>query len=163
MDLDRLRALDAADPLAGLREAFDLPAGLIYMAGNSLGPPPRSALTRVEEAARSEWGRDLVGAWTRRGWMEAPGRVGDKIARLIGARAGEVIVSDSTSVDLFKLIAAALAARPDRPTVLTVEGDFPTDLYVAGAAAGLLEGRRAKRVLRGTWSPPWAPTPPSWC
>ena len=148
MDLDQLRALDASDPLAGRREAFTLPAGLIYLAGNSLGPPPTAALERVEEVARIEWAGDLVGAWTKHDWIGAPTRVGGKIARLIGARAGEVIVADSTSVDLYKLIAAALAARPERKTLLTVEGDFPTDLYVSGGAAGLLGDRRIRQVPR---------------
>ena len=146
MDQDQLRALDDADPLAGFRDAFELPGGLVYMAGNSLGPPPKAALARVAEVAGTEWAGDLVTAWTRRGWIGAPERTGDKIARLIGAGPGEVIVADSTSVDLHKLIAATLQARPERRTVLTVEGDFPTDLYVAEAAAGLLEGRRVERV-----------------
>ena len=146
--MDRLRALDASDPLAGFRDAFALPEGAIYMAGNSLGPPPRAVAARLAEAA-AEWGGDLVAAWTRRGWIEAPARVGGKIARLIGAEASQVIVADSTSVNLFKLIAAALQARPERRTVLAVEGDFPTDLYVAEGAAGLLgEGWRVVLTTR---------------
>ncbi|HEY5411536.1 MAG TPA: aminotransferase class V-fold PLP-dependent enzyme [Caulobacteraceae bacterium] len=148
--MDRLRALDASDPLAGLRDAFDLPEGVIYMAGNSLGPPPRAAAARLAEVVQAEWGGDLVAAWTRRGWIEAPARVGGKIARLVGADASEVIVADSTSVDLYKLIAAALKARPERGVVLTVDDDFPTDLYVAeGAALAAGEGRRLRRALRG--------------
>ena len=142
MDMDRLRALDALDPLARFRDAFALPEGVIYLAGNSLGPPPRAAAARLAEVVRTEWGGDLVAAWTRRGWIDAPARVGAKIAPLIGARASEVIVADSTSVDLFKLLAAALAARPDRRTVLTVEGDFPTDLYVAEAAGAVRQVAR---------------------
>ena len=148
MDLDRLRALDAADPLAGLRDAFDLPEGMVYLAGNSLGPPPRSALERLERTARQEWGRSLVQAWTGTDWIGAPARVGDKIARLVGAAPGEVVVADSTSVNLFKLVVAALTASPDRRTVLGVIGDFPTDLYVAKAAADLLPGRRLRLVER---------------
>ena len=146
MDLPDLRALDDADPLARFRDAFALPDGLIYMAGNSLGPPPKAALAKVAEVAGTEWAGDLVTAWTRRGWIGSPERTGDKIARLIGAGPGEVIVADSTSVDLFKLIAATLQARPERRVVLTVEGDFPTDLYVAEGAAGLLQGCRVERV-----------------
>ena len=146
MNPDDLRALDEADPLARFREAFELPEGLVYMAGNSLGPPPKAALARVAEVAGTEWAGDLVTAWTRRGWIGAPERAGDKIARLIGAGPGEVIVADSTSVDLFKLIAATLQARPERLVVLTVEGDFPTDLYVAAGAAGLLRGREVRQV-----------------
>ena len=148
MDLDRLRALDAADPLARFRDAFALPEGVIYMAGNSLGPPPRAAAARLGEVVSAEWGAELVAAWTRRAWIDAPARVGAKIAPLIGARANEVIVADSTSVNLFKLLAAALAARPERRTVLTVQDDFPTDLYVAGGAMGLLADRTMVRAPR---------------
>ena len=148
MDLDRLCALDAADPLARFRDAFALPEGVIYMAGNSLGPPPRAAAVRLGEVVSAEWGAELVAAWTRRAWIDAPARVGAKIAPLIGARANEVIVADSTSVNLFKLLAAALAARPERRTVLTVQDDFPTDLYVAGGAMGLLADRTMVRAPR---------------
>ena len=148
MDLDRLRALDASDHLARFRDAFALPDGVIYMAGNSLGPPPRAAAARMAEVVGAEWGGDLVAAWTRRDWIGAPERVGAKIAPLIGAGASEVIVTDSTSVDLFKLLAAALMSRPGRQAVLTVEGDFPTDLYVAESAAGLIGDARVVRVRR---------------
>ena len=148
MDLDHLRALDAADPLRGFRAAFDLPDDLIYLAGNSLGPPPRGALEALRRTARDEWGQALVRAWTEHDWIGAPARVGGKIARLIGAQADEVIVADSTSVDLFKLITAALRATPGRSTLLAVEGDFPTDLYVANAVGDLLPGRRLRLVDR---------------
>ncbi len=146
--LDRLRALDAADPLRGLRGAFDLPPGLIYLAGNSLGPPPKAALIQLDRTSREEWGRGLVGAWTDHDWIGAPGRVGDKIARLIGAGPSEVVVADSTSANLFKLIVAALAARPERKAVVAANGDFPTDLYTAAGAAGVLEGRELRLVDR---------------
>ena len=149
MDLEHLRALNASDPLARFRDAFALPDGVIYMAGNSLGPPSKAAAARLAEVARGEWGGDLVAAWTRRDWIGAPERVGAKIAPLIGARPSEVIVTDSTSVNLFKLLAAALAARPGRRTVLTVEDDFPTDLYVAGGTAALVGDARIVRVSRG--------------
>ena len=156
--MDRLRGLDASDPLAGFRGAFHLPDGVIYLAGNSLGPPPRAAAARLAEVVQAEWGEDLVAAWTGRGWIEAPARVGGKIARLIGAEASEVIVADSTSVDLFKLIAAALKARPERGMVLTVREDFPTDLYVAeGAVEVLGEGRRLRPVARGDLEAALAP------
>ena len=149
MDLECLRALDASDPLARFRDAFALPEGVIYMAGNSLGPPPKAAAARLAKVVEGEWGGDLVAAWTKRDWIGAPERVGAKIAPLIGARPSEVIVTDSTSVNLYKLLAAALAARPGKRTVLTVEGDFPTDLYVAGGAAALLGDARIVRVRRG--------------
>lgn len=144
MDLDRLRELDAADPLAGFRARFDLPEDLAYLAGHSLGPPPRDAAARVQ-ALIGDWRSELVEAWTTSGWLDAPGRIGAKAARLMGARAGEVTVSDSTTVNLFKLLAAVLRAT-DRPgEVLTVEGEFPTDLYAAKAACDL-HGRRLCKV-----------------
>ena len=142
-----LAALDAADPLGRFREAFDLPEGVIYLAGNSLGPPPRAAADRLDATVRREWRQGLVQAWTDCGWIEAPARVGGKIAGLIGARPHEVIVADSTSVDLFKLIVAALTATPGRGTLLGVRGEFPADLYVAEGAAALT-GRRLKLVER---------------
>ncbi len=149
MDLTDLRALDEADPLARFRDAFDLPDDLSYLAGNSLGPPPRRAAGRLDQLVRGEWGGALVQAWSAGEWVEAPTRVGDKIARLVGADPGEMVVADSTSVNLFKLIAAALKAAPGRGTLLGVVGDFPTDLYVAEGALGALgEGRRLKLVER---------------
>ena len=142
MTPDDLRALDAADPLAGLRHAFDLPDGVAYLAGNSLGPLPRAAAAKVREVVDREWGDSLVQAWTRHDWVGAPARVGGKIARLIGAAPDEVIVADSTSVNLFKLIAAALGAEPERRTILGVTGEFPTDLYVAEGALAMMGGDR---------------------
>jgi kynureninase len=142
-----LAALDAADPLARFRDAFDLPEGVVYLAGNSLGPPPRVAAARLDEVVRDAWGGRLVRAWTEDSWIEAPARVGGKIARLIGAAADEVIVADSTSVDLFKLIVAALEAAPGRGTLLGVKGEFPTDVYIAERAAALT-GRRLRLVER---------------
>jgi kynureninase len=142
-----LADLDAKDPLARFREAFDLPDGLIYLAGNSLGALPKAAAARLEAAVRAQWGSRLVEAWTACGWIEAPARVGGKIARLVGAAPDEVIVADSTSVDLFKLIVAALEARPGRQVLLGVKGEFPTDVYVAGEAARLC-GRRLALVER---------------
>ncbi|HEY8004990.1 MAG TPA: kynureninase, partial [Phenylobacterium sp.] len=102
-------ALDAADPLAGFREAFALPKGVIYLDGNSLGPPPAEVHQRLAEVSRAEWGEGLVRSWNEAAWIEAPLRIGGKIARLIGAAPGEVAVADSTSVNLFKLAAGALS------------------------------------------------------
>ncbi len=149
MNIDHLRGLDAVDPLAAFKDAFALPAGLIYLAGNSLGALPKATPARIAAAVEEEWGSSLVQAWTTRDWIGAPARVGDKIARLIGAANGEVIVADSTSVDLFKLIAAALVAMPERKTLLAVRGEFPTDLYVANGAVDLAGGgRRIELVER---------------
>ena len=98
---DDALALDAADPLARFRDAFDLPAGVIYLDGNSLGPPPRAALEKLAHTAAVEWGQGLIGSWNAAKWIEAPLRVGDKIGRLVGAAPGQVTVADSTTVSLF--------------------------------------------------------------
>ena len=129
---------DARDPLAGLRARFDLPDGVVYLDGNSLGPLPAAAVERLATVMREQWGRDLIKSWNDHDWINLPARLGDKIAGLIGADAGEVVVADSTSVNLFKLLAAALPLRPGRTTILSEERNFPTDLYVAQGLAGLL-------------------------
>lgn len=134
--LDQVRALDDADPLRGFRDRFFLPEGIIYLDGNSLGALPKAAVDRQRAVVEEEWGSELIRSWNTRGWIEAPQRVGAKIAALIGARPNEVIVADSTSVNLFKLIVAA-AARSDRPGLLTEAGNFHTDLHIASGAAEL--------------------------
>jgi kynureninase len=140
--LDDIRARDAADPLRPARERFRLPEGVIYLDGNSLGALPAATAGRLQAAVTGEWGRDLIRSWNINDWMGAPARVGDKIARLIGAGPGEVVVADSTSVDLFKLIVAALRHQAGRGVVLSEPGNFPTDLYVAQGAVSLIEGAR---------------------
>jgi len=149
MTREDAEALDAVDPLARFKDAFDLPAGLIYLDGNSLGPPPKTALARLADVAAREWGRDLIRSWNDNGWNDAPLRVGAKLARLIGAKAGEVAVADSTSVNLFKLAAGALSLRPGRKTILSETGNFPTDLYILQGLAALLPGAKLKAVARG--------------
>lgn len=140
-------ALDAADPLAGFRERFALPEGLIYLDGNSLGPLPHAARERLRAVAEEEWGRGLIRSWNAAGWIEAPARLGARIAPLIGAGADEVVVADSTSVNLYKLLVGALALRPGRRTILTETGNFPTDRYIAqGAVASLGGGHRIRSV-----------------
>ncbi len=136
--LNEAFAADAADPLASFRGHFALPEGVIYLDGNSLGPPPVTAAARLAKVVEREWGGGLVRSWNDADWIGAPARIGGKIAGLIGADAGEVIVADSTSVNLYKLLLAALRARPDRRVILAEDGDFPTDGYVAQglAAAG---------------------------
>ena len=130
-------ALDARDPLSPLREQFILPAGRIYLDGNSLGALPRATPARVAEVVQREWGQDLIESWNTAHWIELPQRVGDKIARLVGAGAGELVAADSTSVNLFKVLSAALTiAREDanaRRVVLSERDNFPTDLYIADA------------------------------
>jgi len=144
---EEAEALDLADPLARFRDAFDLPSGVIYLDGNSLGPPPLSAHERLERASRREWGEGLIRSWNDAKWIEAPLRVGGKIARLIGAKPSEVIVADGTSVNLFKLAAEALSLQPGRTTILSEAGNFPTDLYALQGLAALLGDRaRVKAV-----------------
>ena len=141
-DLD---ALDRADPLRAFRERFVVPEDVVYLDGNSLGCLPRATAARVADVVEREWGDGLIRSWNQAGWIELPRRVGDKIARLIGARAGEVVVADSTSVNLFKLLTAALALNPDRRVILTEDDNFPTDLYIAEGVAALL-GVELRRV-----------------
>ncbi len=135
-------ALDAADGLAFARARFSLPPGVLYLDGNSLGALPRRTPARVADTVAREWGERLIGSWNDAGagyggWIDAPARIGASIARLVGAAADEVIVADSVSVNVFKLAAAALALRPERRTIVTESGDFPTDAYVLGGLCRL--------------------------
>ena len=116
--LDEVRARDAADPLRACRDLFALPEGVIYLDGNSLGALPAATPARIAEVVAREWGDGLVRSWNDAGWIDAPGRVGAKIARLIGAGAHEVLVADSTSVNLYKLLAAATARIGGPCTIL---------------------------------------------
>jgi len=140
-------ALDAADPIGRYRDGFLLPGDLIYLDGNSLGPPPRRALERVEEVLRGEWGGELIRGWTSRGWIDLPARVAAAIAPLVGAAPDEVMVADSISVNLYKLLAAALELRPGRRVIVSEVDNFPTDLYVAQGLAELLGGRCELRLV----------------
>ena len=127
------------DPFARTRGLFDLPEGVIYLDGNSLGPLPRAARERVNAAIRDEWGAMLIRGWNDAGWIDLPARVGDRIGALIGAEPGTVRCADSTSVNLFKVLSAALDMRPDRRVILSDLGNFPTDLYVAQNLARALD------------------------
>ncbi|MEO7178050.1 MAG: kynureninase [Allosphingosinicella sp.] len=147
MTLDEARALDAADPLRPFRDRFVLPEGIIYLDGNSLGALPKAAIARQRAMVEEEWGSELIRSWNTRGWIDAPQRVGAKIAALIGAKPGEVIVADSTSVNLFKLIVAAAALAPGRRQLLSEAGNFHTDLHIAAGAAELA-GLRLEIVER---------------
>ncbi len=148
MSADRttFEALDRADPLAPLREQFLLPQGVIYLDGNSLGALPRATPARVARVVEHEWGGGLVTSWNRHGWMQTPQRVGDKIARLIGAQPGEVVVAESTSINLFKVLAAALTMRPGRRAIVSEAQNFPTDLYMAEGLAALLDQGHTLRL-----------------
>lgn len=127
-------ALDAADALAGLKDRFELPPGVIYLDGNSLGAKPRAAAARAAEVIGREWGHDLIRSWNTAGWFEAPSRLGDKLARVVGAGDGQVVVTDTTSLNIFKVLAAALRIQqrdqPARKVIVSERDNFPTDLYM---------------------------------
>ena len=125
-----------------------LPAGVVYLDGNSLGALPRAAIERQRKVVENEWGRALIRSWNEHGWIEAPARIGGKIAPLIGARKHEVIVADSVSVNIFKLLTAAAALAPERRVILSEAGNFHTDLHVASGAAELM-GMKLRVVERG--------------
>lgn len=132
---DDCRREDARDPLAPLRAQFALDRvdadGVIYLDGNSLGALPKATIPRIQEIVETEWGVGLIRSWNAAGWIDLSRRIGDKIAPLIGAQPGEVIVADSTSVNLFKALSAAVAMNPGRPRLLSEGANFPTDLYIA--------------------------------
>lgn len=145
-----LAALDRDDPLAPMRALFDLPEGVVYLDGNSLGPLPRATPARIAEMVSKEWGSGLIRSWNDAGWIDTPARVGDKIGRLLCAPAGTVMVGDSTSVNLFKLLGAALDLRPERRVILSEKSNFPTDLYIAEGLSALLgRGHELKLVEAG--------------
>ena len=144
-----LAQLDARDPLAGLRESFALPEGVLYLDGNSLGALPKATAARLTQVIEAEWGKDLIKGWRAHGWMALPFRVGEKIARLVGAAPGQCVAIDTTSINLFKLLAAALRLRPGRKTILSEAGNFPTDLYIAEGLTGMLgQGYRLRLVAK---------------
>jgi kynureninase len=158
LTLQDCRALDARDPLRDLRDLFTLPEGVIYLDGNSLGPLPKAAPERIARAVQEEWGEGLIRSWNTAGWFELPRRLGDKIARLIGAGPGQVVATDSTSINLFKVLSAALSMvatdAPARRTIISERSNFPTDLYIAealcrerGFALQLLEAEEIASAL----------------
>jgi kynureninase len=152
-DLAAVEALDEADPLRVFRGRFALPAGVIYLDGNSLGAASHEVFAEVRQAAMEEWGNGLIRSWNSAGWFHLPLELGDRIGRLIGAAEGQTVVTDSTSINIYKALHAALTMRPDR-NVIVAEGDsFPTDLYMAEGVASTrpgvtlrLEGRDADTI-----------------
>ena len=138
MTLDEATKLDAADPLASARARFVLPDGVIYLDGNSLGALPAAAAEALATTAERQWGEDLIASWNKHGWIDWPTRIAAKLAPIVGAKPSELLIADSTSVCLFKLLAAALRARPGKRTVLTQRRNFPTDRYVAQGLAEML-------------------------
>jgi kynureninase len=141
--------LDDEDELASLRREFVLPEGIVYLDGNSLGPLPRQTVERVRAVVETEWGQGLIRSWNDQGWIDMPGRVATALAPLLGASADEVAVADSTSVNLFKLLAGAIRLRPGRNVILSEAGNFPTDLYVAQGVSATMEGVELRLVERG--------------
>ena len=135
--LSDCQVLDQQDPLRSLRDLFQLPEGVIYLDGNSLGVLPKATPSRVAQAVAQEWGKDLIKSWNTAGWFQMPLKVGNKIARLIGAKDDEVVAADSTSINLFKVLSAALsiakADHPEKNIILSERTNFPTDLYIAEA------------------------------
>ena len=147
MNVEEAQNLDASDPLAFARERFRIPAGLIYLDGNSLGALPAAAPGALATAAQQQWGANLIASWNKHGWIDWPTTIAAKLAPIVGAKANELLIADSTSVCLFKLLAAAARARPGRRTILSQQANFPTDLYVAEGLAAML-GLELKTVQR---------------
>jgi kynureninase len=135
--LNQCQQRDASDPLRGLKDLFTLPPGVIYLDGNSLGVLPKATSARVAEVVTQEWGVGLIRSWNTAGWFESPQKVGNKIARLIGANEGEVVATDTTSINLYKVLSAALniaaVDTPSRKLIISERSNFPTDLYIAEA------------------------------
>ena len=145
MTLDEAQQLDAADLLAFARGRFRLPEGVIYLDGNSLGAIPAAAPGVLAETAGQQWRDGLIASWNKHGWIDWPTRIAAKLAPIVGAKPSELLIADSTSVCLFKLLAAAVKARPGRKTILSQKRNFPTDLYVAQGLADML-GLRVQSV-----------------
>ena len=143
----QLAALDESDPLAAFRGEFVLPKGVIYLDGNSLGTLPKATPGRVAAVVGQEWGHGLIRSWNDAGWIGLPERLGDKIASLLGAPPGSVIAADSTSVNVFKALGAALGLRPGRRVIVSETGNFPTDLYMAEGLIALLGQGHELRVV----------------
>ncbi len=144
--MDKATALDKADPLAHLRQAFFLPEGVIYLDGNSLGAMPKAALENVQAATGQEWATDLITSWNKAGWFDLPTRYGDKLAPVIGAGKGEVVVCDSTSINLYKALFAGLGLRPGRRVILAEKSSFPTDLYMVEGVLAARPGLEMRLV-----------------
>ena len=149
-DLQRIDALDREDVLRAFRAEFELPPGLTYLDGNSLGALSRRVRERITQVVDEEWGRGLISSWNGADWIALPQRTGDRIATLVGAKAGEVVAADSTSVNLFKVLSAALHANAGRRLVLSDVSNFPTDLYVTEGLIAQLGGDRELLLVEGT-------------
>lgn len=147
MNRSDCEALDAQDPLKHKRAAFSIPEGMIYLDGNSLGVLPVNVPQRVADVATKQWGETLIKSWNEHGWFHLPQKIGDRIARLIGAPAGSVIAGDTISVNLFKLLGAAAKLNPKRRVILSDNGNFPSDLYVAQGFRDLMDDGYVLKVV----------------
>jgi kynureninase len=145
-------ARDLRDPLRHLRDRFSIPDGVIYLDGNSLGPLPRAAGAVFNRTIEHEWGRDLIGSWNSAGWFDMPLRIGDRVGALLGAAPGQTVVCDTTSINLFKAVHAAMGLRSDRDVVIAEAESFPTDLYIIEGAIKSA-GRAMQRRLIGADGP----------
>jgi kynureninase len=145
-------ARDALDPLRGFRDRFVLPEGLIYLDGNSLGPMPRAAAGVLNRTVEREWGHDLITSWNTAGWFDMPVRLGDRVGALLGAAPGQTVITDTTSINLYKAIHAAIGLRPDRNVIIAEDDSFPTDLYIIEGAMKSA-GRPMQRRLVGADGP----------
>ena len=148
--LQYLEDLDRTDPLGDVRAQFEIPPGVIYLDGNSLGALSKRARERVARVVELEWGRDLITSWNGADWISMPQRTGDKIAELIGAAKGEVVAADSTTVNLFKVLCVALRANPGRRVIVSEISNFPTDLYVIEGVIAQLGGIHQLVLVDGT-------------
>jgi kynureninase len=145
-------ARDLVDPLGTFRDRYVIPEGVIYLDGNSLGPMPRAAASMLNHTIEQEWGQDLIRSWNSAGWFDMPLQLGDRVGALIGAAPGQTLVCDTTSINLYKAIHAAIGLRPDRDVVVAEDESFPTDLYIIEGAMKSA-GRPMKRRLLGTDGP----------
>ena len=141
------QVLDRADPLAAKRNLFHLPNGMIYLDGNSLGMMPKNVPARVHDAMQKQWGETLIKSWNEHGWFHLAQKIGDRLARLIGAPQASVIAGDTISINLFKLLAVAAKMNPQRRVILSDNGNFPSDLYVAQGFRDLLDDGYELRVV----------------
>lgn len=145
---EELEVLDQQDELGQFKDRFVLPDGVIYLDGNSLGPLPVGAAERAAEVVKQEWGQGLIRSWNAAGWFDMPTRLGDKLGRLLGANPGETVVTDTTSLNLFKALASALRIQqvdgPGRRVIITERDNFPTDIYIAEGLADLLNSVSAE-------------------
>ena len=150
-DFTQIEAMDAADGLRSMRERFILPTGLIYLDGNSLGVASHAAFAELQKAATEEWGQDLIRSWNTAGWFDMPLALGDRVGRLIGAAAGQTVVCDTTSINIYKALHAAMVLRPDRSVIVSEGGSFPTDIYMAEGVVSTRPG--ASLRLEGVDAP----------